>query len=217
MTPVYNMKEIPIYIPNKCVNNENTKSNRKIIKNTLCYCLGIILYILAIIALTISSVCYIIYGIMILVNNKDIVDKCSGSHLWVYVLTSLILVILSKNHQVNTIKNKSKNDDNDDNENPLCTFICTLFCSLIIEFGMGIWGYMELYTFPYTTNITYTTNTTNITYNTNTTTYNSTVCSNLVESDIWTFGLVTMVLQFISTSIIIALVLLYTCASILTL
>ena len=26
MTPVYNMKEIPIYIPNKGVNNENTKS-----------------------------------------------------------------------------------------------------------------------------------------------------------------------------------------------
>ena len=63
-------------------------------------------YTIFIIAVIGGAITYIVLCILALVNDKYISDACVSSHIWAYVLTSLILiytvkVILSKNYILN--------------------------------------------------------------------------------------------------------------------
>ena len=75
---------------------------------------------------------YIIWGILVLVNNYDISHNCNGSNLWAYALITMILSC-SRLKFINTDKQK------------MLKFIC---CSLflgLLEAGLAVWGGFELY------------------------------------------------------------------------
>ena len=160
----------------------------------------------------VCAVVYIVYSILALVNDKPICDACPNSHLWEYMLTAVILFVLSKWQQKNVFTEES------DKINP-CTIICSLGCTMILEMCLGIWGYTELFKNPYiihnTTNINSTDiNSTDI----NSTYFNNTIiesrlieCPGIRGSQIWTLGLITAVLQFITTAICFAGVLGFIC------
>lgn len=133
-------------------------------------CLDIILIcstcILAI-ALIASYIAYIVFGIMYLIDDKEFCNQCSGSSLWAYVLTAVILSLFR------FIGAKNANDNKDSGN-----VLCNLVCFGLIECGLAIWGGMELWV-------------------------NS--CDNLIQTNIWNFGLATFCIQTFTASICLVL------------
>lgn len=103
-------------------------------KNLCCLTSSIVFFSIVIF---IATVCYIVFAIIGLVNtslNKES-DLCSDSHLWIYSLISLILLLKSKN----TIAVLTQKED-DKNYN----FIQTI-CEILILLGMCVWGAYEFF------------------------------------------------------------------------
>ena len=144
-------------------------------------CIGSILCTCFTIGLVLASITYIVFGIIALVNNKNTADDCKNSYLWYYVLVSIILFVLSKKGESQIILVKT--GDNDDFN--MTTYICSLFCYLLMQIGLAIWGYIELYNYSYND------------YNTTYFAYDSqTPCADLSDSLLYTMGLITMIQQW---------------------
>lgn len=156
-------------------------------KELMCTCFIYYLCPILIVAIIGASITYLVYGIIILSDDKDISDNCTGSHLWAYVLTNLILMFLVKSKIVNNILNKNSNKNNDN-----CVFICSYICCMLIDLGLAIWGSIELYVIPNNNKII--------------TSSEYIACMDLKNSNIWTFGFVTMILQYISVGIILIII-----------
>ena len=104
--------------------NVNLRQENRI-SNTL-----IIIYSLLILILLASSISYIIFSIVYLIEYYDDANDCKNSHLWEYVLTSLI--ISTSNFTV-------KSSDNN------FIIYITLTIISIINIALSIWGGIELW------------------------------------------------------------------------
>jgi len=180
--------------------------------------------------LSFSGFAYVVIGVIFLVHDSAAIYKCTESHLWIYIIVNVLLSAYLTIRQLHKQKFKTYTYDDDDNDNDNdndCTYICEQIVYLLVYIGMGIWGYIELYVIPNNidfNNITIsdTNISTNISANMNTTlgsVYNNTYailnynhnhnhnhinsrCSELMNTYIWYFGLVTVILQFIAVGII---------------
>lgn len=79
-----------------------------------------------------GSILYSIYGIVFLIQDYDISNSCSGSNLWAYVLTAVIISLFRVNP-----KNVEMNKD-------LIKY--SLFFLGLIESCLAVWGAYELWT-----------------------------------------------------------------------
>tara|TARA_X000000950_G_scaffold258954_1_gene326965 strand:- start:946 stop:1461 length:516 start_codon:yes stop_codon:yes gene_type:complete len=82
------------------------------------------------------GICWLVFGIIFVVNNYHDRNQCSNSHLWWYVLFSLLLPVISHN----TISGKNNNKDDDDSSS-----VVQSICPLFINIGFVIWGGIEIY------------------------------------------------------------------------
>ena len=78
-----------------------------------------------------GSILYSIYGIVFLIQDYDISNSCSGSNLWAYVLTAVIISLFRVNP-----KNVKMNKD-------LIKY--SLFFLGLIESCLAFWGAYELW------------------------------------------------------------------------
>jgi len=175
---------------------------------TIAFCGGIFSAFL-IIGLVSTSVLYVTYCCIALSNDKFLSDNCSNSYLWYYVLVSLIYCCVASYHDSEFLKEYSKEGRDK------WTMICYFISMIIVRMGLGIWGFIELS--EITSNLN---NTVNITGITSINDINSITgitgitsiisptngadihCKELTESTLWTMGVVSMILQFITGSII---------------
>ena len=87
------------------------------------------IYTLLAILLLSGSIAYIVFNILYLIEFYDEANDCKGSHLWEYVLVSLIL---------STVNIKMKSDENE-NAAALLTIIG------VINLCLSTWGAIELW------------------------------------------------------------------------
>jgi hypothetical protein len=124
--------------------------------------------------ITAGIIAYFVFGIMYLVQDYNISHDCTGSSLWAYVLTAIILALL-RSYTKKTI------DEDEDNKTKICSLVCLIF----IEMGLAIWGGIELW---------------------------DKSCDNLVNTNIWKFGLATFYIQIFTASLFLIIILtLFTC------
>ena len=93
-----------------------------------CMWCGIGLLSLAFIA---GAICYFVFGIMFLVKDYNVAENCSGSNLWAYILTSIILGLL---------RSTAKTDKEDKS-----AIVCKLLILGLLETGLATWGGIELW------------------------------------------------------------------------
>lgn len=108
--------------------------------------------------LAVGYIAYIVYGIIFLVNDYNTSYDCAGSSLWAYVLTAVIMAFLRLSNAKSANETRSQGGS-------LC---CTMVCMVIIEYGLAIWGGIELF---------------------------EKTCPGLKETELWTYGLVTFSIQ----------------------
>ena len=147
-----------------------------------------------IIALIGGAIAYLVFGILVLVNDKDISDACSSLHIWAYVLTSLILMYTVK---ANLYKSYISNSN--DKDAKIGIFISSAICCVIIDLGLAIWGSLELNALSNIENVTIT----NAKY---------VACTDLENSNIKTFSVVTMTLQYIAVGLAFMCMTLISCS-----
>lgn len=88
------------------------------------------IYSLLAILLIAGCIAYIVFSILYLIEFYDEANDCKDSHLWEYVLVSLIL---------STVNIKMKSDENDN-----AALIITV--TGVINLGLSVWGAIELWT-----------------------------------------------------------------------
>ena len=155
--------------------------------------------LLAILVIIGFSITYFVLGILVLVNDKDICDSCTNSHIWAYVLTNVILMYIVKGSYTKNYYNKDNDDDS-----KIGKILCSVLCCMIIDLGLAIWGSVELNIISNSGNL-------NSTF-TNITSSEYVSCTDLENSNIRTFGLATMILQYISVGIFLIIVVLMGCS-----
>jgi len=140
-----------------------------------------------------ATILYLIFAILALWNDKDLSDNCSNSHLWYYLLVSLISGIVLKLNEYNMSKdNETENDKG-------ITIIINGLTVVIVQFGLAIWGFLEVSEISFDEN-----NISNLTVITNNTDYH---CKELAESQIFTMSVISMSVQFASGALGILIVL----------
>lgn len=220
--------EIRIEI-NEKISFYNKWNSHLILCKDVSKCCYTVLYIFCkipiLIVCVLSILIYIIIGITVLINQKYRCDACLACHLWEYILSSLIVLIISKFIQLIQLKIKGKNISSDKEKgkgkekskekdkannnynllvcNNYSLLILSTLLFLVIEIAFSIWGYLELYILPKRINsdIHYVNNT--ILYNNHTNNYNTSYisCIDLIDSDLWIFGLVTFIIMVIDITI----------------
>lgn len=86
----------------------------------------------AAISLLAGAIAYYVFGIIYLVHDFGLSDKCNNSHLWEYVLTSLILSL------INIKINSNKEEDSG-------IFVIILVIIGVVNLCMSLWGGIELW------------------------------------------------------------------------
>ena len=104
---------------------DNDKEEDNLCCGTILWCSRMML----VLALVAGIICYLVFGIIFLVNDYDTAKDCDGSDLWAYVLVAIILAINKKN---------AAEIDNSD-------ALGMLMVSVTIELGLAIWGAIELF------------------------------------------------------------------------
>ena len=133
---------------------------------------------------------YIIHGIQVLINTKSVADKCTSSHLEIFVIINMIVLFIVTIYQLFIfLKNVEKNFT----VNVTKTFYVLMMC-ICINIGFGVWAHEELYNFAYESK--------NITLNNITELVDN--CIDLRESELWRFALINMIIQFIIGFIVMA-------------
>ena len=115
-------------------------------------------------------------GILYISDYIHIINLCTISHLWYYILASLIYALF-KSIYLLCIKCENKIK---------IGLWCILFY-FVIEILLFVWGFIEVYVFP---NISNTTTTDYI----NITNVNITACNDLKYTDVWNVGLISVLL-----------------------
>lgn len=142
------------------VNVKTTKNadNKPKAENCIVCCGGCMGFIL-VLGLIAGYISYMVFGTTFLIKDYDVANDCKDSKLWEYVLVSMVLSLL---------RSKTKSNKDDDHVVETSVYVCTLVCFGLIEFGLAIWGSIELWE-------------------------NS--CDELSETNLWKFGLATFSLQ----------------------
>ena len=116
--------------------DNNNLENNNLENNNLESCCPICIYYFLILLLMIiligGLISYYVFGILFLVKYYDKFSECSQSHLWEYVLTSLVLSLIN-----------SKLYNSNDNKNNV-SFI-NLILIFLINLGLNIWGGIEIF------------------------------------------------------------------------
>ena len=99
---------------------------------TTCGCYAICCLFLLWLSLIVGVFVYLVLGIIYLVQDYDIVQKCSESNLWAYVLVAIILSFL------HLVSMQYKTDDKK-------YIYIQILCLGFIETGLAIWGGIELW------------------------------------------------------------------------
>lgn len=109
----------------KHLNNIEEEEEEKEECQGICVILCLCLFGCGLIA---ASVCYYVYGITFLIENKDENDECN-SDIWKYVLTSIVISAI-----VSPALSNIKTEDN--------IFVLLLISSIaiLLLFGVGVWG-----------------------------------------------------------------------------
>ena len=149
----------------------NNNINNNINKDTNKFPLMLSIITLIILILSIGCIIYTISGLIIIINDYDYSKNCDNSNLGIYSIISL--VILFKNF-INIKYDKSNNND--------YNFILILIIQFVVDFGMSIWGGLELFNIP-------------------------TKCYELENSHLKIWALVTFSLQILSSAIILIILL----------
>ena len=108
-------------------NTDSSVSKDEILCSGILYTIIFFFIIAFALCLVGASVCFIVFGVIFLVEDYKVADKCSGSDLWEYVLVTLILTTSSKSYLYS------------ENLGPI-NFICIGF----IDLGLAIWGGIEI-------------------------------------------------------------------------
>jgi hypothetical protein len=108
---------------NKHNENENNSNN------TIC---SIACSTFSSVILLVSSIAYLIFAIVFLIQDYDIANDCNKSNLWIYVLVSIILSFTNVNIKLSE----------DDSQMKWYTLIVAIF---IINVSMSLWGSIELW------------------------------------------------------------------------
>ena len=142
--------------------------------NDLCLALLSFVAGCVLVALSVGYIVFVVYGIIFLVNDYGISHACEGSSLWAYALTAVILAFL----RLNSMKSAKESHDSGDSTG------CALVCFAMIEFGLAIWGGIELY---------------------------QKSCPDLRDSDLWLYSRAAFILQLVCGSVAAAMPLLLCC------
>jgi len=134
-------------------------------------------------SLVAAAISYYVFSIIFLVNDKSIADDCSISHIWEYVLTTLVINFLVAKSSANGTK---KSDEG--------VGVCAFLISLLITVGIGSWGGVEIYSHLDSENID------------NLTTNNT--CTELKNSDLVVMGKVMFWLQMSIVGILLTVIVL---------
>lgn len=132
--------------------------------NTINYC---IVYLCCLFLIT--YVIYISLSITFLVNDKEISENCDNSNLWFYNLISLVIPIT-----IRCIIIKSNGIKQGEGGN--CEEITSVICCSLIETGLIIWGFIELF---------------------------NNDCQKIKHNNMWYLGIINISLQFISIIFIV--------------
>ena len=141
-----------------------------------------------------STGIYCGFGILYIWNNKRIIKSCNISHLWYYIMISTAHCAFR-----NIYQRCIKYDKN------LTNTICCIGGFLTLELLLSLWGYIEVYVIPNISNI----NSTDI--NINMTNINITACANLKHTEIWNFGVISVIVQFAITALLLTMTIYLTC------
>ena len=109
-------------------------NSQKESSNGFLECCGACSLVIMGVAIVAGAIAYLVFGIMYLVQDYTIANDCSGSSLWAYVLTAIILAWGRGN-----AKNTSTKDGD------MGTVFCTLVCLGLVDAGLAIWGGLELF------------------------------------------------------------------------
>ena len=153
-------------------------------------CCGGLLTMSLIIGATGGCILYVVFVIIALGNDKDLSDNCSNSHLWYYLLVSIISFIIIRINDATFFK--------DDNIETGAIIIYGL-TGITIQLGFSIWGSLELFEITFDEN-----NIHNMTVTTNNTDF---YCKELAESKLYTMSFVSMILQFASAALVLIILL----------
>ena len=137
--------------------------------NTINYC---IVYLCCLFFIT--YVIYISLSITFLVNNKEISENCDNSNLWFYNLISLVIPITIRCIIIKSNGIKQGEGDN-------CEEITSVICCSLIETGLIIWGFIELFNNDLSSND----------------------CQKIKHNNMWYLGIINISLQFISIIFIV--------------
>lgn len=138
-----------------------------------------------------AGILYLVFCVLALWNDKDLSDICSNSHLWYYLLVSIISFGVIKMNELSLFQG-----DNNRELGPIIIFGLTV---TVIQVGFGIWGSLELFEITFDEN-----NIHNMTVVTNNTDYH---CKELAESRLFTMSFVSMILQFTSCGLVVIVLL----------
>lgn len=87
--------------------------------------------------LYLGQIIYIIFGIIYLVKDYEIAEKCNQSNLWLYILISLLFSFFNLN-----IKSNNENNNN-------IALIITIIIGFMTNLSFCIWGGLELFQYSH--------------------------------------------------------------------
>lgn len=124
-----------------------------------------------------GQIFYIVFGVIYLIEYYDIWNNCQNTSLWIYALISIIIEhLLFSSFTIVSIKK----ENNRNFTNNIILLICPI-CLCIIEFFLAVWGRYELFDRVHN-------------------------CSDLINSKLWIFSLVSFIIQIIISGIFILLI-----------
>jgi hypothetical protein len=150
--------------------------NLTMASNDLCLAFFSFLAGCVVVGLSVGYIVFGVYGITFLVHDYGVSHACAGSSLWAYALTAVILAFL----RLSSVKSAKERHASGEEAG------CGLVCFAMIEFGLAIWGGIELY---------------------------QKSCPGLRESDLWLYSRVAFILQLVCGSIAAAMPLILCCGA----
>jgi len=140
-------------------------------------------------------VAYASIGYSYLMNAKSIIKECHTSHLWIYVIITVLVFLPLRATYVYYIKSKD--------EHKFTKFICIISGCLCIDFVIALWGGVEYFVIPYLYNHSH-----NSTTYINISNINIAACNDLIQSNFGVYAYISFLIQ-ISICIIVGILLIY--------
>ena len=130
-------------------------------------------------------VSYLTIGIILLIDTKHKIDACSITHFWYYILVTIILAILLRGKMYVSYKyNKTFK--------PL---IFSTICYILLETVLLLWGCIEMAVISLTYTIDHNQSSAYYPF-VNISGVNLTACNDIIDTNIWKYGVVSAMIQF---------------------